>query len=114
MICKTWKYESIYDKEGHQSRKIGSHDLLNIRTNGDKQTFSYALVLENIKSTGLWILADSTLEFTYAASAETPKNVAPAIRKFKILFITSEELLFREVTKPEQPGLYFKFSAFSE
>jgi hypothetical protein len=116
-VSKTWQYTKIYDKEGKAGRRIGAHDLMTLRREDDKNTFSYALQLEDIKAWGNWTLDDSTMVFDYAAVASGPSKSSsdkPGIRRFRIIKITSEELLIREVTQADRPGLFFEFRYFAD
>lgn len=116
-VSKTWIYSKIYDKEGKPGRRIGAHDLLCLRKEEERNSFSYALQIEDIKAWGYWTLEDSTLVFDYEAVASGPTRNSsdkPEIRRFRILKITKEEMLIREVTQPDKPGLYFEFRYFAD
>lgn len=116
-VAKTWQYVKIYDKQGKTGRKIGAHDLMTLRIDESGNTFSYALQLEDMKAWGKWTIDDSTLVFDYeAVSNLLTKTIhtGVGIRRFRIVTLSNNELLMREVTLPDQPGLFFQFRYFAD
>ncbi|MBL7924576.1 MAG: hypothetical protein JNL88_10300 [Bacteroidia bacterium] len=111
-ICRTWQYVSIYTIDGREVRKIGHRDLMVLRKKGKEQVFSYFLQLEKVKSSGTWILQDSTLEFTYTTGKSGDRGNEALVRKFRILEVNDEKLLLQETGLRDQPGLFFSYTSF--
>lgn len=113
-VAKSWKYDDVYLKTpGDQFRRVGAHDVMTLRLGISENTFSYALQLENIKARGNWELTDSTLIFTYQP-VDTGSDQPRVVRRFKIIHLSNEAMLFREVTTADKPAAYFAFSRLAE
>ena len=64
-VSKQWKYISITDKDGNELRPVGDEDLMVLDAPEKSGRFSYHLKKANIRSSGSWLIEDSTLVFTY-------------------------------------------------
>ena len=108
LLCGRWTYISIFNASGDKIRRLSDTDVLSIGCDSLK-SFAYDLHFENIHASGTWELVQNTLHFSYHNKDVNKDSRATIVRKFRILLIDEERLLFLEVSNSMEEGLYFMY-----